>query len=643
MTHRAATGNARARTEVSSDPLSDATTSPTFRSVAVTTTTPVSGRRTITPAHILASILAVTAACTAGSDVEGTRLPNSSGKDDSVAIRLKLTDSAPVASFIIGCDQAVGCAGSVNVRMKTPDPCALFPNDARCGIARTQPMARDVLSATIISTTEGSRTIPLRIESGDGMEFTRSIAAAFTANAEEDVEITLEKTAGTPDLTIEVQAVWQPKENPNAEIDALTTFLRGIPGMEVAQETGTASAGYRAFYLRYEQPIDHDNPTLGTFKQAIVLHHRVKTAPMVLYTSGYSLFSLDELSELGTGMQANQISTEQRWFGESKPANATPEQWQYVNIQQAAKDHHRIVQALKPFYSGKWLSTGHSKGGMTSIFHRRFFPDDVDVTVPYVAPISFAVGDPRYVPFLDQIGEEQCRKAIRAVQKNALEKFDELVPMARANFDMNAKFDRSGGFESSFEKSILSIEWGFWQYQTAADCAPFLSAATDTASVYSLVSQYGGVGVTDDQLMEGTFVPYYYQAITQLGLQAFSTTDFGTLVKHEDKMFDYHPDGTMPSHERMSMDDVQAWVKSDAHQMLFIYGGSDPWTGGAYEIGTQADVVKLTAPAMSHMAEIKSLTPADKELALAKLEAWMGVKPTLAPTPTPGAPMPRIP
>lgn len=624
--------------------MSDATSSSPPRSYGVTTTT-TSGapRRTITPAHILASILAVTTACTAGSGADGTRLTNSSGKDDSVAIRLKLTDSAPVASFIIGCDQAVGCAGNVNVRMKTPDPCALFPNEARCGIARTQPMSRDVLSATIVSTTEGERTIPLRIESGDGMEFTRSIAAAFTANADEDVEITLEKTAGTPDLTIEVKAEWQPKENPNAEIEALTTFLRGIPGMEVAQETGTASPGYRAFYLRYEQPIDHNNPALGTFKQAIVLHHRVKTAPMVLYTSGYSLFSLDEMSELGAGMQANQISTEQRWFGESKPANATPEQWQYVNIQQAAKDHHRIVQALKPFYSGKWLSTGHSKGGMTSIFHRRFFPDDVDVTGPYVAPISFAVGDPRYVPFLDQIGEEQCRKAIRTVQKNALEKFDELVPMARANFDMNATFERSGGFESSLEKSILAVEWGFWQYQTAGDCAPFLSAGTDASSVYNIVSQYGGVGISDDQLMEGTFLPYYYQAITQLGLQSFSTTDFGALVKYEDKDLDYHPDGTMPAYERMSMDDVQAWVKSDAHQMLFIYGGSDPWTGGAYEIGTQSDVVKLTAPAMSHMAEIKSLTAADKELALAKIESWMGVKPTLAPTPTPGAPMPRIP
>ena len=33
---------------------------------------------------------------------------------------------------------------------------------------------------------------------------------------------------------------------------------------------------------------------------------------------------------------------------------------------------------------------------MTAIYHRRFYPDDVDGTVPYVAPISFGAPDLRY-------------------------------------------------------------------------------------------------------------------------------------------------------------------------------------------------------------------------------------------------------
>lgn len=145
-------------------------------------------------------------------------LPNSSGKDDSIALRFKLTESNSDVGFSIGCDQPLGCDGNVSVKLKTPEPRALFPSEPRCGVARTAPLAREVLLATIVSTTEGERQIPLRIESGDGTEFTTSIAGAFTARGDEDVEITIEKSPNTPDMTIEVKAEWKAKADPNAAI-----------------------------------------------------------------------------------------------------------------------------------------------------------------------------------------------------------------------------------------------------------------------------------------------------------------------------------------------------------------------------------------------------------------------------------------
>ena len=48
--------------------------------------------------------------------------------------------------------------------------------------------------------------------------------------------------------------------------------------------------------------------------------------------------------------------------------------WEVLDIFQAAADHHRIVAALKSIYSGARINTGHSKGGMTAVFHRRFYP-----------------------------------------------------------------------------------------------------------------------------------------------------------------------------------------------------------------------------------------------------------------------------
>jgi hypothetical protein len=578
------------------------------------------------------------AACSTSD--ERTPLSNSAGKDDSIAIRMKLTDSAPSVAFSVGCDQQFGCAGTVSVKLKTPEGCSLFPTDTRCGVSGTDPLSREVLSATIVSTTEGNRTLPLKVESPDGMTFTSQLAAAFSATSGEDVEVTLEKTAGTPDLTIEVSAEWVASVDPGAEIEAVKTFLSSVPGLTYT-ETGTWMQGYHAFSLQYEQPIDHTNPALGTFKQSMVLQHRSKDAPTVLYTTGYALWNDGYLSELGTSLQANQLSTEQRYFGTSVPANLTPAMWQYVTIEQAAKDHHRIVEALKPLYSGAWLNTGHSKGGMTSIFHRRFFPQDLNATVAYVAPISYANPDPRYLPFLDTIGEEACRTAIRNVQKSALQQIDQLLPLAAADA-VGQTFERTGGPASSLEKIIIMMEWLYWQHRTADECQPFLAAPTDAAGVYNLVRSYAGYGFPDSSFVDsGT---YYYQAAAQLGMQSFQTSHLAGLLKHTDKPINWVPAGTMPVYDPAPMKDIAAWIKSPAAtQILFVYGQYDPWSGGAYEIGTQPEVKKLVAPRANHGAMIETLSETDKKLALDKIELWIGKRPNLGtPAITPSAPAPRL-
>src|SRR5687768_3188655 len=84
---------------------------------------------------------------------------------------------------------------------------------------------------------------------------------------------------------------------------------------------------------------------------------------------------LTVLSEPTRLIDGNQISVEQRYFTPSRPS---PTNWErQLTIWQAATDHHRIVRALKAIYAQQWVSTGASKGGMTSVYHRRFYPDDV--------------------------------------------------------------------------------------------------------------------------------------------------------------------------------------------------------------------------------------------------------------------------
>ena len=80
------------------------------------------------------------------------------------------------------------------------------------------------------------------------------------------------------------------------------------------------------------------------------------------------------------------------------------EPWQYLTIKQAAADHHAIIQTLKAklYPRSKWVTTGISKGGQTTIFHRYFYPEDADVSVPYVAPLNLKEVDPRIERFLNK-------------------------------------------------------------------------------------------------------------------------------------------------------------------------------------------------------------------------------------------------
>src|SRR5262245_5558810 len=139
--------------------------------------------------------------------------------------------------------------------------------------------------------------------------------------------------------------------------------LRAIPGMTlVSEQVPPPAPGFRFFMMTYRQPADHMNPQGGTFEQRFSLLHRGTDRPMVLHTTGYNMPEFAFRSEPTQLLDANQISTEQRFFLPSRPV---PTDWTKLDIWQAATDHHRLIQALKPVYSAKWISTGASKGGMT--------------------------------------------------------------------------------------------------------------------------------------------------------------------------------------------------------------------------------------------------------------------------------------
>ena len=166
-------------------------------------------------------------------------------------------------------------------------------------------------------------------------------------------------------------------------------------------------------YVTYfTQPLDHRHPEKGSFRQRVIVAHIGFNRPTVIVTEGYgAAYALrpkyrEELSKL---LNANMIFVEYRYFLESTPE---PKDWQYLTAESSADDLHAITTAFKNIYPGKWIATGISKGGQTALLYRTFYPDDVDISVPYVAPLCYGVEDGRHEPFLHNVSTAENRKKI---------------------------------------------------------------------------------------------------------------------------------------------------------------------------------------------------------------------------------------
>ena len=414
----------------------------------------------------------------------------------------------------------------------------------------------------------------------------------------------------------------------DASLADLLVRLNAIPGMTATEEV-TDLEGYRFFFLGYDQPVDHDNPGGQRFSQRATLLSRDEQGPMVLFTSGYNLSTQGGRTEITRLALANQLSVEHRYFAPSQPQD--PTDWQYDTIEQAAADLHRLRVALDGIYGGPWVNTGGSKGGMTALFSRRFYPDDFTATVPYVAPISIAGPDSRYVDFVAQAGDDpDCNAALLALQRRALGRRDEMVALMASMGAANGfTWDRLG-IDKAFEHTIMESDFVFWQYGNASLCPTIPGADATAQEDFDLVEATTGFENYDDDFI-GYYEAYYYQAGTQFGWPANNEPAMGDLVVYPgtDEPASYGPIGATMTYDPLAMADILDWVATDGERLMFIYGENDPWSAGMVDLGDAQDSYRYVQPAGNHGSRILRLASADETAALAKLSEWMGV--TLVP------------
>jgi hypothetical protein len=403
--------------------------------------------------------------------------------------------------------------------------------------------------------------------------------------------------------------------------------LRAVPGLTVVSEEPPPLPGFRFFFLTYRQPADHLNPQGATFEQRFSLLHRGTDRPMVLHTTGYDMPEFAFRSEPTRLLDANQISTEQRFFSPSRP---NPADWSKLNIWQAATDHHRLIQALKPIYNTKWISTGASKGGMATTYHRRFYPRDLDGSVPYVAPNDLVNrSDAAYDRFFETVGvSSACRAALDGVQIEAFNRRTDLVEMyqslaANQGLTFNQVF---GTADKAFEIAVLDTRWAFWQFFGESSCPAVPPRTATTQQLFNFVDAVAGWSFYSDQGIL-FYAPYYYQAATQLGWPELKFKHVRDLFRYPGAYNEANtslPADLRSGHDAWPMKDIDNWVSKSSSQMLFVYGSNDPWSQEAFHPSAN-DSYTYTAPGSNHGANIGRLTPADAAAATATLRRWAGV------------------
>jgi hypothetical protein len=433
-------------------------------------------------------------------------------------------------------------------------------------------------------------------------------------------------SAGCKDFFYYSSWFWGADEHHPAPSDPDIADLLDSHRVRVEEELTSEHEGYRRFKITFTQRMDHDDVASPMFEQHIILHHRDVNAPMVLATTGYNNPSDDfeYLTEPAKLLSANQIMVEHRYFPPSIPDDAD---WTKLNIEQSAIDFHNITSFFRLIYRGKWLSTGTSKGGMTAVFHRRFFPDDVDATVGYVTPISLGAPDRRYESFLASINPEGCGDDVRALQVRFIR--DRAAIAERLRTDLGFA-DVPAEQAELFSVSVaFGFDWSYWQHFGVQYCGFTRASLSDDLYAARWLAAFAQMGGGADMSA------YSFQAATELGYQSIS---YEHLLEAYAEVSWPEPDPNRPeppppawgdtplTYRPEVMLDVIEWVQRDAERLLLVYGEFDPWSGGAIELGAASDSYRLVAPQASHGANIAQLADADRELALDKLYGWANVE-----------------
>lgn len=385
-------------------------------------------------------------------------------------------------------------------------------------------------------------------------------------------------------------------------------------------ETSEFSEKYVTYFT---QPLDHRHPEKGSFRQRVIVSHVGFDRPTVIVTESYgAAYALrsqyrEELSKL---LNANMIFVEYRYFLESTPE---PKDWQYLTAENSADDLHAITTAFKNIYPGKWIATGISKGGQTTLLYRTFYPDDVDISVPYVAPLCYGVEDGRHEPFLHKVSTPENRKIIEDFQLEALKRKATLLPRFE-KYCTEKNYSFRAPIEEIYDYSVLEYSFALWQWGTPISSIPATTASDDEIFSHLLAISEPGYFTADSPNAS-----FFVQAARELGYYGYDVQPFKQYLSIQSSEGYLHrlmlPEELkdMPFDKTLSKK-ITKFLKKQDPKMIFIYGQNDPWTAaGVTWLKNKKNIHVFIQPNGSHLARINTLPEAEKAKVMELINEWL--------------------
>ena len=396
---------------------------------------------------------------------------------------------------------------------------------------------------------------------------------------------------------------------------SLITEIKPLESKEFAEK----------YVTYFTQPLDHDRPELGSFRQRVIISHIGFDRPTVIVTEGYGAgyaLSPRYREELSKMFNTNMVFVEYRYFLESTP---NPRDWQYLTAESSADDLHAVRQALKDIYPNKWIATGISKGGQTAMLYRTFYPNDVDITVPYVGPLCYDVEDGRHEPFLRLVGTEDERRKIEDFQLEVLKRKSTLLPRFEKHCQ-EKKYEFNASIEEIYDYSVLEYSFAFWQWGTPVSTIPANNASDD-----EIYKHFMAISEPSYFAKGGGNESFFVQAARELGYYGYDIRPFKkylsiTSSKGYLKKLMLPDDAKDIKFDKTLSKKITKFLKKNDPKMIFVYGEIDPWSAAAttwLNTDKKENVHIFVEPRGSHLARINTLPEEMKQEAISILKKWL--------------------